>query len=118
MKSSLENLEVYKISVELSNVIWNIVIKWDNFERNTIGSQLVKAMDSVAANISEGYGKGSKNDNARMIKIARGSLFETRHWISLAHQRNLMKNEDAQYLLNKIENLLPRISSYINYLAK
>jgi four helix bundle protein len=118
MKSSLENLEIYKISVELSNVIWNIVLKWDKFERNTVGSQLVKAIDSVAANISEGYGRGSKSDNARMIKIARGSLFETRYWIGLAHQRNLITKEEAQVLNSKIENLLPRLSSYINYLTK
>lgn len=112
------SLEIYQISIELSNIILNIIIKWHKFERNTIGSQLIRAIDSVAANISEGYGRGSENDNPRMIKIARGSLFETSYWISLAYQRNLIAKDDSQFLISKIENLLPRLSSYRNYLTR
>jgi four helix bundle protein len=78
-KSSLNDLEVYQISLEISDKIWNLVIRWENFSRNNIGGQLLRAIDSVGANISEGYGRGSKIDNARFVKIARGSLFETKH---------------------------------------
>jgi hypothetical protein len=46
-KSRLEDLEVYKISLEISNKVWNLVILWDNFSRNNIGSQLLRSIDSV-----------------------------------------------------------------------
>ena len=117
-KSSLEDLEVYKISLEISDRVWNIVIHWDNFSRNNIGGQLLRAIDSVGANISEGYGRGSKLDNARFVKMARGSLFETKHWLTISKRRNLLSDSDTKKILVDIESLLPRLSAYINYLSK
>lgn len=116
MKSRIEDLEIYKTAVDLSDRIWKVVIAWERFEKNTIGSQLIRAIDSVGANLSEGYGRGSKTDNARFAKIARGSLFETKHWLILSYNRKLVSQQELDPLLEAIENLLPRISSYINYL--
>lgn len=118
VNSRIEDLEIYKTAVDLSNKIWKIVITWEKFEKNTIGGQLIRAIDSVGANLSEGYGRGSKTDNARFAKIARGSLFETKHWLILSYNRELISLEELNLLLEVIENLLPRISSYINYLKK
>ena len=53
-KSRLEDLEVYNFSIEISDIVWNVVIQWDKFSRNTVGSLIVRAIDSVGANISEG----------------------------------------------------------------
>ncbi len=116
-KSRLEDLEVYKISLEISDKIWNLVILWDNFSRNNIGGQLLRAIDSVGANISEGYGRGSKIDNARFVKIARGSLFEVKFWLTLSNRRKLLSDADMLEFIGLIENLLPRLSAYINYLS-
>ena len=117
-KSRLEDLEVYKLSLEMSDRIWNLVVQWDNFARNNIGGQLVRAIDSVGANISKGYGRGSKVDNARFVKIARGSLFESKHWLNVSHRRKLLAEKEFKEILNEIERLLPRLSAYINYLTK
>ena len=117
-KSRLEDLEVYKISLEISDRVWNLVINWDNFSRNNIGGQLLRAIDSVGANISEGYGRGSKVDNARFVKIARGSLFESKHWLNVANSRKLLSDKEFKEILDEIESLLPRLSAYINYLTK
>ena len=117
-KSRLEDLEVYKISLEISDKIWDIIILWDNFSRNNVGGQLLRAVDSVGANISEGYGRGSKVDNARFVKIARGSLFEAKHWLTVSHRRKLLSYKELKEILDEIESLLPRLSAYINYLTK
>ena len=52
-----------------------------NILKETIGKQLFKAADSIGANILEGTGRGSFQDNRRFVKIARGSLNETQHWL-------------------------------------
>ncbi|MCK4664358.1 MAG: four helix bundle protein [Bacteroidales bacterium] len=48
----LEELQVYQLSMEIGEKVWNIVINWDYFLKDTIGRQLVRAVDSVAANLS------------------------------------------------------------------
>jgi four helix bundle protein len=73
----LEDLEVYQLALHLSDKIWNIVIKWNWFEKKGMGTQLTEAADSISANISEGFGRMSPRDNRRFCMFARGSLFET-----------------------------------------
>jgi four helix bundle protein len=86
-KSRLKDLEDDEISLEISDKVWNLVIHRDNFSRNNIGGQLLRSIDSVGANISEGNGRGSKIDNARIVKIASGSLFETNYWLTISYCR-------------------------------
>ena len=52
-KPDFENLEVYKLSEQLANEIWNIVQKWNYFAKDTIGKQIVRSADSIGANIDE-----------------------------------------------------------------
>jgi len=58
----LEEFHVYQLSMEMGEKVWEIVIKWDYFSKDTIGKQLVRSVDSVAANLSEGYGRFHFNE--------------------------------------------------------
>ncbi len=57
MEYTLEKLEVYNMAENFSDDVWEIVIKWDYFMKDTVGKQLVRAADSISANIAEGYGR-------------------------------------------------------------
>ncbi|MFA4924907.1 MAG: four helix bundle protein [Ignavibacteriaceae bacterium] len=113
-KTNFEKLDIYKLSEKLSDMVWTIVLSWSPFTKSTIGSQLVKAADSIGANIAEGTGKGSSLDNKRFAKIARGSLFETKHWLRRAVKRNLLKKDEIDELKKIVDELSPRLSAYIN----
>ncbi len=80
-RTQFERLEVYKLSEQLADEIWDIVVGWKLFPKMTAGRQLVKAADSIGANIAEGVGRGSFKDNRRFVKIGRGSLYEVKHWL-------------------------------------
>ncbi len=112
-KTNFENLRVYLLSEKLSDLTWDIVSKWDTFAKNSVGLQLVRSSDSVVANIAEGTGRGSFNDNKRFAKIARASLYETKHWLRRAYRRNLINNGETEILKNIIDELAPRLNSYI-----
>ena len=114
--SKFEDLEIYQLAEKLSDLIWSVVIKWDSFPKNTIGIQYVDASDSIGSNISEGYGKGSFADRSRYAKISRGSLFETIHWTKKSKRRKLLTDKDFKEIFDIVEVLLPKLSSYINYL--
>ena len=117
-KSKLADLEIYSEAVNIANEVWDVVISWNDFEKKTIGSQLCRSIDSVGANIAEGFGRGSKLDNARFSKIARASLFESKHWLMQANTRRLLGNSLSDKIRERIDNLIPRISAYINYLQE
>ena len=96
VKSRFENLEIYLLSEKLADLIWNSVLSWDGFAKKTVGEQIVKASDSIGANIAEGSGKGSELDFKRYCKISRGSLFETKHWLNRAMKRKLFKENEIK----------------------
>ena len=58
-RTNFEGLEVYKLSERLADEIWVAVISWDRFARDTVGKQVVRAADSIGANIAAGAGRGS-----------------------------------------------------------
>ncbi len=90
----LEELQVYQLSMEIGEKVWKIVIKWDYFAKNTIGKQLVRAVDSVAANLSEGFGRFHYKENKNFCYYSRGSLYETKTWLTKARSRDLITKED------------------------
>lgn len=80
-RTNFEKLQVYQLSEKLADAVWNIVLAWDSFAKATVGTQIVRAADSIGANTAEGSGRGSLQDNRRFVRIARGSLYETIHWL-------------------------------------
>lgn len=106
-------MRVYQLAENLSDVVWELVRKWDQFERDTVGKQMVRAADSVGANIAEGAGRGTYQDNRRFIRIARGSLNETRHWLRRAFNRQLLTAPQVDLLKPLIHELAPKLNAYL-----
>ncbi len=109
----LEELEIYKLSLNIGEKVWDIVMKWDNFSKETIGKQLIRAVDSVSANLSEGYGRFHFKDTNRFNYFSRGSLYETKTWLTKAYQRQLITEEEFKYFEEEIKNLSVKLNNYI-----
>ena len=114
----LKYLEVYKEAEQLSDIIWNLVSKWDGFPRMTIGRQLVKAADSIAANIAEGYGRYHFKENKNFCYYARGSLEETKAWLRKGIRRELLDLSEIPELTEIIESLPKRLNAYIKAIGQ
>jgi four helix bundle protein len=112
-KTNFENLEIYKLAEQLADEVWEIVLKWNALARDTVGKQLVRSADSVGANIAEGSGRGSEQDYRRFIRISRGSLNETRHWLRRAFRRKLLSERQIEKLTPVIEELTPKLNAYL-----
>ena len=114
VRTQFENLDVYRLAEKLGDAVWSIAKTWDNFSRDTVGKQLVRCVDSIGANIAEGAGRGSYQDNRRFVRIARGSLNETKHWLRRAYQRKLLNEEQVEALKPILDELAPRLNAYLN----
>lgn len=112
-RTSFENLQVYKLAEKLADAVWTLVMGWESFAKSTVGRQIVCAADSVGANIAEGTGRGSFQDNRRFVKVARGSLNETKHWLRRAYQRGLLGAEDVERIRPIIDELAPKLNAYL-----
>jgi four helix bundle protein len=108
-----ENLEVYQLSEQLADGVWEIVLGWQPFARGSVGGQLVRAADGIGSNIAEGYGRGSYQDNRRFVRIARGSLYETRHWLRRAFRRRLLSEVQVEELKPVLDKLGPKLNAYL-----
>jgi four helix bundle protein len=111
-KTHFENLKVYQLAERLADEIWEIVIKWDQLARNTVGQQMVRSADGIGSCIAEGSGRGTAQDNRRFIGIARGSLYETKHWLRRAFKRNLLTNAQTKSLKAVVDDLTPALNGY------
>ncbi len=112
-KTNFEKLHVYQLAERLADEVWVVVSGWNQFDKNTVGMQLVRAADSIGANIAEGSGRGSFQDNRRFIRIARGSLNETQHWLRRAYKRKLLATSQVERLKPILDELPPRLNAYL-----
>jgi four helix bundle protein len=89
--SQFRRLVAYRLAVELGDELHREAARWPSFDRWSLGIQLVRAIDSVGANIAEAMGRWSVPDRRRLLFVARGSLHEAEDWISVAEDRGLLK---------------------------
>jgi four helix bundle protein len=91
VSSDFRDLVAYRLAVAVADDMHGAAARWDSFERWSLGIQLVRAADSVGANIAEAMGRWHAPDRRRLLFIARGSLYETEHWILRAESRGLLE---------------------------
>jgi four helix bundle protein len=74
-------LDVYKLSEDLSDLLWYTFDEWPKKVQQTIGYQIIRAADSIAANLAEGYGRYTPADRKKFYLYARGSFEEIKTWL-------------------------------------
>ena len=72
---NFKDLEVYQRAQTLFPKIYRVVRSWEPLDQRELGSQMIRAANSIHANIAEGCGK-TPNDFKRYLTIAIGSCDE------------------------------------------
>lgn len=109
----LNDIEAYRIAFHLSNYVWNVVSKWKHFERNTVGEQFVEAVDSISANIAEGFGRFNKRDKIKFYRYSYGSMSESLDWNQKSKVRQLLTDEEYEYVFNELQKLPKAINALV-----
>jgi four helix bundle protein len=95
----LNQLDVYQISCKYGDECWKIYENLPKAIQFHIGGQMIDSVDSVGANIAEGYGRYHFLDKIRFYYTARGSLFESKHWLDALFKRKFITKEKYQELM-------------------
>jgi len=114
----LEELEVYQLAMVVAEKTWQSVQKWDYFARDVIGKQLIRAVDSIAANLSEGYGRFHYKENRQFCYFSRGSLYECRTWLKKPHNRDLIDDNEFKNFEHELNKISIKLNNYIKSIGK
>ena len=118
MNYKLEDLEVYNLSEIISDKIWDVVMRWDYFAKDTIGKQLCRAADSISANIAEGYGRYHYKENKNFCYYSRGSILEVKSFLRKSKNRNLISEDCYSELYIELQTIHLKLNAYIKYIGK
>lgn len=111
----LNDISAYKIAFHLSNYVWNVIIGCNYFAKDTIGKQAVRAIDSVSANMAEGFARYGKKDKIKFYRYSYGSIKESLDWNQKAKERKLITAEQYQHIFNELQKLPKEINNLINF---
>jgi len=114
----LNDLKAYKIAFNLSNYVWDVIIKWEWFSKKHIGGQFVEAVDSISANIAEGFGRYHKKDKIKFYRYSQGSLKESFDWNEKSKVRNLLTIEQYDHIITELKKLPLELNQLINFTNK
>jgi len=109
----LKDITCYQISYELCNISWDIYESFSWQEKKVLGDQFIRSIDSIGANIAEGYGRYHYLDRIKFYYNARGSLLESKHWVVLLKQRKKISKEMYDNMIDKLNELHKQLNVFI-----
>ena len=115
---TFETLECYKLARELRKDISKFCKTLPREEEYRLKDQIVRSSRSVAANISEGYGRHHHQENLQFCRMARGSLTETLDHVNTAQDEEYLTGELYSALRAQLEETWKVLNGYIAYLQK
>ncbi|MCW5850519.1 MAG: four helix bundle protein [Anaerolineae bacterium] len=116
MALEMEDLAMIRKAESIQDELWSLVAQWNNFAKDTIGKQLVRAADSIGANMAESYGRFNYGEKIQFLYYARGSLFETKYWLNRALSRNLIGLADHEAYASALSDIARQINSFVGHL--
>ena len=111
----LNDIGAYKRSLVLSNYVWEVVIAWNWFAQKTVGIQFVSSIDSISANVAEGFGRFGRKDKVKFYYYSLGSVKEGCDWNEKAKIRKLLTEEQYEYILKELQELPREIHFLIKF---
>ncbi len=112
---TLSKIDAYLIVFNLSNYVWNIVLRWEKYPMWTVGKQYTDAVDSISANIAEGFGRYTKKDKIHFYRYSFGSMEESKDWTRKAAIRGLLTKEQIDHIVGELEKLPKAINQLVQY---
>jgi four helix bundle protein len=116
MATSFEDLKVLQAAETIADDTWKLVVLWEAFARETVSAQLVRAVDSIGANIAESFGRFHYGEKLQFLYYARGSLFETKYWVNRALVRKLTAPEHAEEFSTRLAVLARQLNAFASSL--
>ena len=118
MGSGLEDLRMLRDAEQVADGVWKDIVGWDNFAKDAVGGQLVRAADSIGANIAEAFGRFHYGEKLKFLYYARGSLYETKFWFNRILARNLLATEVVDDYVSQLAGLARQLNAFVSSIKR
>ncbi|MBI5801163.1 MAG: four helix bundle protein [Verrucomicrobia bacterium] len=102
---NFEKLDVWQRANEFADLVYKLTRTFPDDERFGLTNQMRRAAVSISSNIAEGSARSSRNDNARFLEIATGSLFEVVAQSSISRRQGFLTEPDFKTLYTTADEL-------------
>ncbi len=110
-------LEVYRLALFAGDIGWQDVLTLSkNKLMYSIADQLHRSLDSISANLTEGYSRSKGLDRARFIEYALGSARESRDWYYKS--RHVLRSEVVTHRIGLITHIIGMLTPMISHQRK
>jgi four helix bundle protein len=113
---NFEKLDVWHRAVDLAALVYEFTQAFPPDEKFGITSQMRRAAVSVSSNIAEGSSRSSRQDFARFVELAVGSLYELVSQAFIARKQELIDEQVFQKLYADSDELIRMLSGLRNHL--
>jgi len=114
---SYRDLIVWRRAVDLAEAVYVVTRQFPSIEQFGLTSQSRRAAVSVAANIAEGYGKGTRASYASFLRIARGSLKELETHVLIALRLAMLPADKANAILTACDEIGRMLNAFLARLS-
>ncbi len=111
-KFRFEDLEIWKLAIEIAEELFDIADELEKKKLYRFAEQLRGAGISMPNNIAEGSGSISNKEFIQFLNFARRSTFENANMVIIFARRNLLSEEKKDNILEKLDTLCRKITSF------
>ena len=109
---SYKDLLVWQKAINIITDVYTATKKFPSEERFGLSSQVQRAAVSIAANIAEGHGRGTRNDYAHFLDMANGSISELETLFIIVRKLSYCTDQEC----SKIEGQLHEVGKMLGSL--
>jgi four helix bundle protein len=113
-----EDLVAWKLARNLRMLICVLVKKLPIEERFALNSQIRRAAQSIGANIAEGFGRYSYQENIQFCRLARGSAYEVRDHLATASDAKYISEAEYAEADALAQRVIQTLNGYIRATSK
>ena len=106
MKHNFRELNIWKESMELVKMVYNLTKQLPVEERFGLISQINRSVISIPSNIAEGSGRTSEKELIYFLNIAISSSYELETQLILINEIYQVENENIISKLNTLQKMI------------
>ena len=103
--NKFKELLVWQKAIDLAEEVYKLTADFPGTEKFNLESQIKRSVVSIASNIAEGAGRGSKNEFKHFLTIAVGSSYELETQLILSSRLNYTSKERTDELIAKLDEI-------------